>query len=81
VEAWQEGEVNAPEDNRRQHYKEAPADKRQSHRRTGARGTNGVSWQHGEWQRQQQEGGGGTRAGRGREAEVNFCFIIFWERL
>ena len=35
-------------------------------RRTGAGGANGVSWQSGEWQRWQQEGGGGTAAPRGR---------------
>ena len=70
VEARQEAEANAPVDNRRwQHNEEATADKRQRRRRTGAGGTNGVSWQRGEWQIRQQE-----------EAEVNFCFPIFWAK-
>ncbi len=52
--AWQEVEVNARVDNRRrQHNEEVPADKRQRHRRAGAGGANGVSWQRGEWQRRQ----------------------------
>ena len=47
-----EGEVNAPGDNRRrQHNKEAPADKRQRGPQNGSlRVANRVSWQCGEWQ-------------------------------
>ena len=39
---------------------EGPAEKRQRRRRAGAGGANGVSWQHGGWQRRQQEVGSGT---------------------
>ena len=54
-------------------YEKAPADKRQKRPRTRAGGANGVSWQRGEWQRRQQEGGGGNCTAKQRSICVLQC--------